>query len=112
MIQSKLGRRRILVAEDVELNQLIVKHIIESWGCDVIIAFNGAEAVTLISRYTYDLVLMDIQMPEMDGIQATLQIRSLPDRHKATVPIIAFTAHSLKEDAAKYLAAGMNDSRS
>ncbi|MBE7173910.1 MAG: response regulator [Williamsia sp.] len=109
MIQSKLGKRKILVAEDIELNQQIVKHIIQSWGCEVTIATNGAQALHCITRNNYDLVLMDIQMPEMDGIQATLQIRSLPDKTKASIPIIAFTAHSLKEDSAKYLAAGMND---
>lgn len=109
MIQSKIGKRKILVAEDIELNQQIVKHIIQSWGCEVTIATNGALALHYISRNNYDLVLMDIQMPEMDGVQATLQIRSLPDQTKATIPIIAFTAHSLKEDAAKYIAAGMND---
>ena len=101
--------RRILVAEDVELNQVIVKHIIQSWGWEVAIATNGSEAVKMISGNDYDLILMDIQMPEMDGIQATVQIRSLPDKQKAGIPIIAFTAHSLKEDAAKYIAAGMND---
>lgn len=109
MINSKLGKRSILVAEDIDLNQLIVKHIIESWGCEVAIAENGIRAVRMIAGNHYDLVLMDIQMPEMDGIQATLQIRSLPDKQKANIPIIAFTAHSLKEDSGKYLAAGMND---
>ncbi len=109
MIQSKLGKRKILVAEDVELNQQIVKHIIESWGCEVTIAINGAEAVRKLGLVDYDLILMDIQMPEMDGIQATLQIRALPDAQKASIPIIAFTAHTLKHDSAKYLAAGMND---
>ena len=109
MIQSKLGKRSILIAEDIELNQVIVRHIIESWGCEVKIAMNGAEAVKMMSSNKYDLVLMDIQMPEMDGIQATVRIRNLPDKQKAAIPIIAFTAHSLKEDAARYLAAGMND---
>ena len=109
MIQSTLGKRKILVAEDIELNQQIVKHIIQSWGCEVTIATNGAQALQCICRNSYDLVLMDIQMPEMDGVQATLQIRRLPDKTKASIPIIAFTAHSLKEDSAKYLAAGMND---
>ena len=109
MIQSKLGKRQILVAEDIELNQQIVRHIIQSWGCVVTIATNGAQALHLISSNYYDLILMDIQMPEMDGVQATLQIRSLPDKDKANIPIIAFTAHSRKEDSAKYLAAGMNN---
>ena len=109
MIQSKLGKRRILVAEDIELNQQIVKHIIQSWGCEVTIAINGAQALYCLSKNNYDLILMDIQKPEMDGVQATRQIRDLPDKGKAGIPIIAFTAHSLKEDSAKYLAAGMND---
>ena len=97
------------MAEDIELNQQIVRHIIESWGCEVTLAPNGHEAVKKLQQADYDLILMDIQMPEMDGVQATLAIRSLPDALKAAIPIVAFTAHTLKQDSAKYIAAGMND---
>jgi PAS domain S-box-containing protein len=104
-----LGRRNVLVAEDVEMNQYLARHIMESWGFDVDIANNGKEAVDMVQQKSYDLVLMDIQMPEMDGMQATRQIRQLPEIDKASIPIIALTANVLKGDSEKYLAAGMND---
>jgi PAS domain S-box-containing protein len=106
---QSLGRRYVLVAEDVELNQYLVKHILESWGFTVDIVNNGREAVEKVQQNNYDLVLMDIQMPEMDGMEATRQIRQLPDAAKARIPIIALTANVLKGDSDKYLAAGMND---
>lgn len=106
---GSLGKRRILVAEDVELNQYLARHIMESWGFEVDIAANGREAVEKLRLYDYDLVLMDIQMPEMDGIEATRQIRSLPDPAKASLPVVALTANALKGDSEKYLEAGMND---
>jgi signal transduction histidine kinase/CheY-like chemotaxis protein/HPt (histidine-containing phosphotransfer) domain-containing protein len=104
-----LGNRYVLVAEDVELNQYLVRHIMESWGFTVDVVNNGREAVGMIQKNNYDLVLMDIQMPEMDGIEATRAIRKLDDPVKAAVPIIALTANALKGDSEKYLAAGMND---
>jgi len=106
---QSLGNRKILVAEDVELNQYLVKHIMESWGFTVNIVNNGREAVEMVQKNNYDLVLMDIQMPEMDGMEATRQIRQLKDAQKASVPIIALTANALKGDSEKYIAAGMND---
>jgi CheY-like chemotaxis protein len=106
---QSLGSRHILVAEDVELNQYLVKHIMESWGFTVDIVNNGREAVAMVQKNNYDLVLMDIQMPEMDGMEATRQIRQLRDGVKASVPIIALTANALKGDSEKYIAAGMND---
>jgi len=106
---QSLGNRKILVAEDVELNQYLVKHIMESWGFTVNIVNNGREAVEMVQKNNYDLVLMDIQMPEMDGMEATRQIRQLKNAQKASVPIIALTANALKGDSEKYIAAGMND---
>ena len=106
---QSLGRRHILVAEDVEMNQYLVRHILESWGFIVDVVSNGLEAISMVKQNKYDLVLMDIQMPEMDGIEATLQIRQLHDPVKASVPVIALTANLLKGDSDKYLAAGMND---
>jgi CheY-like chemotaxis protein len=81
----------------------------ESWGFTVNIVNNGREAVEMVQKNHYDLVLMDIQMPEMDGMEATRQIRQLKDAQKASVPIIALTANALKGDSEKYIAAGMND---
>lgn len=104
-----LGKRRILVAEDVELNQHLARHMMESWGFEVDIAMNGQEALVLVQQNSYDLVLMDIQMPEMDGVEATKQIRQLTDTIKAAIPIVALTANALKGDRERFLAAGMND---
>ena len=106
---QSLGSRYVLVAEDVELNQYLVRHIMESWGFTVDIVNNGREAVDMMQKNNYDLVLMDIQMPEMDGMEATRAIRQLSDPKKAAIPIVALTANALKGDSEKYLAAGMND---
>jgi CheY-like chemotaxis protein len=106
---QSLGNRYVLVAEDVELNQYLVRHIMESWGFTVDVVNNGREAVDRIQENNYDLVLMDIQMPEMDGMEATRAIRQLTDPAKAAIPIVALTANALKGDSEKYLAAGMND---
>lgn len=106
---SSLGRKKILLAEDLELNQFIAKHIMETWGFEVDIACDGLQALDMVKKNTYDLVLMDIQMPGMDGIAATMEIRNLSDPAKANIPIVALTAHALKSDSEKYRAAGMND---
>ncbi|MCS3797871.1 ATP-binding protein [Niastella sp. OAS944] len=106
---QSLGNRNVLVAEDVELNQYLVRHIMESWGFTVDVVSNGREAVDKIQENSYDIVLMDIQMPEMDGMEATRAIRQLNDPVKAAIPIVALTANALKGDSEKYLAAGMND---
>lgn len=105
---SKIDKK-ILVAEDIELNQFLVKTMLESWGSQVDIAVNGKEAIQMVIEKQYDLVLMDIQMPEMDGITATKHIRELPQPQKANIPIIAFTANTLQGDSKLYRDAGMND---
>lgn len=106
---ASLRSRKILLAEDVELNQMIARHILEAWGMEVTIANNGKEALNAVEKNNYDLVLMDIQMPEMDGIEATKNIRLLADPEKANVPVIALTANALKGDSEKYLSMGMTD---
>jgi PAS domain S-box-containing protein len=106
---SSLGKRRALVAEDVELNQFLAKHIMESWGFEVVIAENGRKALEALEKGPFDFILMDIQMPEMDGIQATVAIRKMQDPARAAIPIIAITANVLKGDSEKYLHAGMSD---
>lgn len=104
-----LEHKRILVVEDVELNQHLAKHIMESWGCVVEIAENGSLAVEKVKSSDYDLVLMDIQMPVMDGMEATRQIRKIGDATKAAVPIVALTANAMKAECDSYLELGMND---
>src|SRR5688500_9452231 len=104
-----LENKKILVDEDVELNQHLARHIMESWGCVVEVAENGSLAVEKVRSNEYDLVLMDIQMPVMDGMEATRQIRGMNDELKAAVPIVALTANAMKSERDIYLKLGMND---
>ena len=106
---KKLLGKTILVAEDVEMNQHLIRHILESSGAKVVIARNGSEALEQIKKQNFDCVLMDVQMPEMDGIQATVNIRSLEDPRLASIPIIALTANCGPDDLLKYEQAGMDD---
>jgi signal transduction histidine kinase/ActR/RegA family two-component response regulator len=99
--------RHVLLVEDVELNQVLVADMLRSYGHKVTIAENGEEAITLAARGPFDLVLMDVQMPVMDGVEAARQIRRLPPPASA-VPILALSANVMPEDRARYLAAGMN----
>ncbi len=104
-----MGKKRILIAEDVELNQFIASQILESWGMEVAVADNGKIAVEMLQHSAFDLILMDIQMPEMDGIEATKIIRDLTDPIISKIPIIALTANALKGDNHRYFQVGMND---
>jgi two-component system sensor histidine kinase/response regulator len=98
---------RILLAEDNPLNQFVAADQIALTGATLVIVNNGREAVAAVERERWDLVLMDIQMPEMDGIEASRSIRSR--RSADELPIIAMTAHALAEERERCLAAGMND---
>jgi CheY-like chemotaxis protein len=104
-----LEDRKILVVEDVELNQHLARHIMESWGCVVEIAENGSLAVEKVINTDFDLILMDIQMPVMDGMEATRRIREMNDERKSVVPIVALTANAMKSECETYLRIGMND---
>jgi signal transduction histidine kinase len=102
--------RRILLAEDLEINREIVQALLEPTGAQIDAAVNGAEALRMFSENpdSYDLILMDVQMPEIDGYEATKRIRTLGNPRAALVPIIAMTANVFKEDIEKCLEAGMN----
>ena len=103
---------RLLVVEDNELNMEITTTVLEEAGFSVDQAVNGQEALEKVATATpgeYALVLMDIQMPVMDGYEATRRIRALPDPAKARIPIVAMTANAFAEDRENALAAGMND---
>ena len=105
---SAIAGAHILVAEDIMTNQLIVSAMLERMGCEVDMVSDGSEAVRSIGQRSYDAVLMDVSMPEMDGLEATRIIRTRDDEH-ANVPIIGVTAYAFDEDREKILAAGMND---
>ena len=105
--QVSLTGKRILLAEDNEINQLVAIEILQAEGMIVDVAGNGREALQMVKGRHYDAVLMDIQMPEMDGFEATQLIRE--DRRFQRLPIIAMTAHAMVEERAKCLASGMND---
>lgn len=98
---------RILLAEDQPVNQKLMRAVMEQLGHDLTIANNGVEAVKALRENSYDLILMDIQMPELDGILATKIIRS-SDEDWRTIPIIALTAHAMENHKQAYFAAGMN----
>ena len=98
---------RILFAEDNKSDQWFTSSILGKYGHTVDIASNGVAAVEAVSRGDYDIVLMDIQMPELDGVAATKQIRALPEP-KCRIPIVAMTADAMSGARDKYLAAGMD----
>jgi len=101
---------RVLVAEDNTVNQLVVKKMLQKMGCHVDCVANGQEAVDAMKAVCYDLVFMDYQMPEMDGLDATRMIRRhQAHTHTQEIPIIALTANALKGSKEDGLAAGMND---
>ena len=99
--------KRILVVEDTDDNRKIIRDLLTAAGYALIEAIDGAEGVALARKERPDLVLMDIQLPEIDGYEATRQIRAIPELAK--VPIIAVTSYALSGDDAKARAAGCDD---
>jgi len=100
--------RRVLLAEDNKINSLVARQLLEQSGHTVAIAENGAQVLELLAQQAYDIVLMDLHMPEVDGIEATRRIRRLTDPDKAAIPIIALTANIMHAEQERCLAAGMN----
>ncbi|MDX9708890.1 MAG: transporter substrate-binding domain-containing protein [Trichloromonas sp.] len=105
-----LGGARVLVVEDNAINQQVAKELLTTAGMEVQVADNGIQALERLDRENFDLVLMDIQMPEMDGLECSRQIRDRAAANDAlrNLPIIAMTAHAMAGDREKSLAAGMN----
>jgi len=99
---------RILLAEDNAVNQMLAVRLLERQGHAVTVADNGREAITALERQPFDMVLMDVQMPEMGGFEATARIREAEQKTGRHVPIIALTAHAMKGDRERCLAAGMD----
>ncbi|MEO0900102.1 MAG: response regulator [Bacteroidota bacterium] len=98
---------RILIAEDEEINVMIAQHILSKMGFESVSVDNGESAVDMVKHETFQLILMDIEMPVMDGLEATPLIRQHPNG--LNVPIIALTAHSLPEKLEQVKKVGMND---
>lgn len=97
--------KRILLAEDNEINVMVAKQFVTDWGGTVVVAYNGIEAVDLFTTDHFHLVLMDLQMPQMDGFTSSLEIR----KHNTLVPIVALTASPIDEVIGAIMASGMND---
>ncbi|HET6993307.1 MAG TPA: PAS domain S-box protein, partial [Bacteroidia bacterium] len=108
-VDEKLGNVRVLLAEDNEMNQMLANKIFNKWNFQLDIAENGKEAIEKLQAAEYDLVLMDIQMPEMDGYEATQFIRHKMLPPKSEIPIIAMTAHAIVGEADKCISFGMDD---
>ncbi|MDR0314134.1 MAG: transporter substrate-binding domain-containing protein [Treponema sp.] len=108
---GRFAGKRVLIAEDVEINREILVAMLEDTGIGIDCARNGLEAVEMIAAAPtqYDVILMDVQMPKMDGLEATRRIRKLLAERSKRVPIIAMTAHVFKSDIEECLAAGMDD---
>jgi PAS domain S-box-containing protein len=104
----RAGRLRILLAEDSLVNQKLAVALLEGQGHTVTLTANGREALAAVESGTFDIVLMDVQMPEMDGLEATTRIRAREKQCGGHVPIVAMTAHALKGDRERCLAAGMD----
>lgn len=105
---GQVGAVRVLVADDNEINQVVACKFLQKLGCQVEVARTGLEAVEAISRTAYDVVLMDCEMPEMDGYEATREIRRREDGTPSHLPIMALTGHTSDEDAQKCRQAGMD----
>lgn len=108
-IREAKKRLHVLVVEDNIINQKLAAHFLQKYGYSVSLASNGQEAINANKKDKFDLILMDIQMPKLDGLEATKIIRESEEKSKTHIPIIALTAHALKGDKDRCLEAGMDD---
>lgn len=106
--ETKASNLRILLAEDQKINRKIVSGLLAKYNWEIVEAVNGEEALNAVKNGSFDIVLMDVQMPKMDGYEATRKIREHEKETGKHIPIIAMTAHAMKGDKEKCLAAGMD----
>lgn len=99
----------VLVVEDNQINQKVMERYLDRWNMNISVASNGVEALKAVEQHRFSIILMDLQMPEMDGYEATRKIRTMEDPGKSNIPIIALTAAALKEVKERVYASGMND---
>jgi CheY-like chemotaxis protein len=107
-LREEVRSLRILLAEDNAVNQLLATRLLEKQGHHVATVGNGRAALERLEKETFDLILMDIQMPEMDGFEATAAIRKQEESTGKHLPIVAMTAHAMEGDRERCLAAGMD----
>ena len=100
---------RVLVAEDNPVNQKLIRKVLEHAGHQVVVAANGLQAIEFFKTEKFEVILMDIQMPELDGVEATKLIREIEGDIPNKIPIIALTAHAMQGDRERYLSVGMDD---
>ncbi|MDQ2770366.1 MAG: PAS domain S-box protein [Bacteroidota bacterium] len=106
---GRLRGARVLLIEDNEINRTVARMMLEPWGVELDEVEDGATGLARLAENDYDLVLTDIQMPGLSGIDVTQRLRQLPDPRRAATPIIALTANAFRADIERYLAAGVND---
>jgi len=106
---SRICPLQILLAEDSFVNQKLAVGLLEKYGHTVVVANHGREAIAAVQSREFDLILMDVEMPEMDGFEATAAIRAWENETGTHIPIVAMTAHAMKGDRERRLEAGMDD---
>jgi CheY-like chemotaxis protein len=109
MTQGNNGPVKILVAEDNEANQFLIKAITKTMDWEITLVENGEEAIDAFKKEDFDLILMDVQMPVMNGYEATKIIRTLEAENNTHIPIIALTAYAMTSDKDQCIDAGMDD---
>ncbi len=106
---TEMRAKRVLVVEDEKINAMVISAMLQKMGHDVHLASNGLQALQKVQQVEFDCIFMDIQMPELDGVETTQAIRATATNKNRTIPIVALTAHAMKGDRERFISAGMDD---